>query len=375
MLFSAYVAAFAATAASGVIASTTSEAKLPGQELRLIKTSEADPGRWVSEAEKLSKYVAKQRHFIDITDIQDPEVLRLLSTPQEEEEANVAARAITYPTSMTHVAEANALIANVNNAGPQSWLQTLTNYNNRYYRSTTGTQAGTWLYNQVRSIASANSAIVVSQFTHSYNQPSIIARIPGTSPSLIIVGAHYDSTAGSATARAPGADDDGSGVVNTMEALRILANAKFKPKNTLEFHFYSGEEGGLLGSAAIFANYKAAQKTILGFVNQDMTGYSPSGRVAVYTDYGDSSFIAYVRRVVQQYTGLASTSDRCGYGCSDHASAYSNGFPAAYVCDEVMATASPYIHSSRDTYATIMWPAILRHSKFTVGFLVEASYL
>ena len=60
--------------------------------------------------------------------------------------------------------------------------------------------------------------------------------------------------------------------------------------------------------------------------NQDMTGYSPSGRVAVYTDYGDSSFIAYVRRVVLQYTGLASTSDKCGYGCGDHASAYSNGF-------------------------------------------------
>lgn len=133
-----------------------------------------------------------------------------------------------------------------------------------------------------------------------------------------------------------------------MESLRVLANAKFKPKNTLEFHFYSGEEGGLLGSAAVFANYKAAGKTVLGFVvcfllqigaicdamcanvllvqNQDMTGYSPSGRVAVYTDYGDSSFIAYVRRVVLQYTGLASTSDRCGYGCSDHASAYSNGF-------------------------------------------------
>lgn len=51
-----------------------------------------------------------------------------------------------------------------------------------------------------------------------------------------------------------------------MEALRVLANAKFKPKNTLEFHFYGGEEGGLLGSAAVFANYKAAGKTVLAFV-------------------------------------------------------------------------------------------------------------
>lgn len=29
---------------------------------------------------------------------------------------------------MTHITEANALIANVNNSGPQSWLLTLTKY-------------------------------------------------------------------------------------------------------------------------------------------------------------------------------------------------------------------------------------------------------
>jgi len=64
-----------------------------------------------------------------------------------------------------------------------------------------------------------------------------------------------------------------------------------------------------------------------------------------------------------------------------------------------MSTSTPYIHSSRDvsgicasmvehyadetresltlvqSYDTIMWDAVLRHAKFTVGFLVEASYL
>jgi leucyl aminopeptidase len=39
-----------------------------------------------------------------------------------------------------------------------------------------------------------------------------------------------------------------------LEALRVLANAKFTPTNTLEFHFYSGEEGGLLGSRDIMNN-------------------------------------------------------------------------------------------------------------------------
>ncbi|OLN88287.1 Leucine aminopeptidase 1-like protein 1 [Colletotrichum chlorophyti] len=342
--------------------------------LRLIKTSEADPGTWVTDEQKIENYVNKHIGFIDITDITDDEVLAVLSTPPESTTLE-ARQAVTYPTTLTHVAEANSLISRVSNTNPQSWLKTLTDFYNRYYRSTYGTQAATWLFNTVKSVAAANPAITVTQFAHSFNQPSIIVKIPGTSSNLVIVGAHFDSTGGSSTARGPGADDNGSGVVVILEALRVLANAGFKPKNTLEFHFYAGEEAGLLGSQAIFANYKAAGKRVLGFVNQDMAGYSPSGRISVYNDYVDSALTAYVRLVVTQYTGLAPTSDLCGYGCSDHASGRSNGFPVSYVCDEVMRTSSPYIHSPNDSYDTIQWPAILRHSKFTVGFLVEASYL
>jgi len=29
----------------------------------------------------------------------------------------------------------------------------------------------------------------------------------------------------------------------------------------------------------------------------------------------------------------------------------------------------------KQSYDTIMWDAVLRHAKFTIGFLVEASYL
>lgn len=55
---------------------------------------------------------------------------------------------------------------------------------NRYYQSSYGTQSATWLFNQVKTIAAANSAITVSQFAHSFSQPSIIAKIPGTSSNI-----------------------------------------------------------------------------------------------------------------------------------------------------------------------------------------------
>lgn len=146
-----------------------------------------------------------------------------------------------------------------------------------------------------------------------------------TKTTSVIVSAHYDSTGGSSTARGPGADDNGSGVVVILEALRVLAQAKFKPGATLEFHFYAGEEGGLLGSQGVFANYKSSGKKVLAVVNQDMAGYSPSGKISIYTDYVDSALTTYVRTVATAYVGVT-TSDACGYGCSDHASARSNGF-------------------------------------------------
>ena len=55
---------------------------------------------------------------------------------------------------------------------------------NRYYRSSYGTQAGAWLFDTVKSVAAANPAITVTRFTHSFNQPSIIAKIPGESANL-----------------------------------------------------------------------------------------------------------------------------------------------------------------------------------------------
>ncbi|KAL9006908.1 MAG: hypothetical protein Q9188_000363 [Gyalolechia gomerana] len=318
--------------------------------LRLIKTSEADPGVWVSEEDKISKYRANNVNFIDITEIKDPDTLGRLNK-FDADTARVAAA--VYPTTVSHQAEANGLISRATTSGPQTWLRTLSDFYNRYYRSSYGTQSSTWLFNQLKSIASSNPAIVVTQFSHSYSQPSIIARIPGSSPNIVVVGAHFDSTGGSATARGPGADDNGSGVVVIMEALRVLASSRFAPKNTMEFHFYSGEEGGLLGSADIWRNYKSTAKRVLAFVNTDMAGYSPSGKISVYDDYADSSLSAYVRRIVSAYIGTP-TSDTCGYGCSDHVSAYSNGFPAAYVCDEVIRTSSPYIHSPNDVSNVVL---------------------
>ena len=72
--------------------------------------------------------------------------------------------------------------------------------------------------------------------------------------------------------RAPGADDDGTGTVNLIEAFRALLESGFAPSYPVEFHWYSGEEVGLYGSQAIATNYKNAGKVVKAFMELDMSG-------------------------------------------------------------------------------------------------------
>lgn len=111
---------------------------------------------------------------------------------------------------------------------------------------------------------------------------------------------------------APGADDDGSGTVTILEALRVILQdkdlVKGKAENTLEFHWYSAEEGGLLGSQAIFNSYAQEGRDVKAMLQQDMTGYThgtiEAGEpesVGVITDFVDPGLTEFIKKVVTAY--------------------------------------------------------------------------
>lgn len=87
-----------------------------------------------------------------------------------------------------------------------------------------------------------------------HNAYDIFADIPGSDAKAgyVMAGAHLDSwVAGD------GAADNGAGSVVIMEAARILAALNVQPKRTLRFALWSGEEQGLLGSAAFVEKHLA----------------------------------------------------------------------------------------------------------------------
>lgn len=84
--------------------------------------------------------------------------------------------------------------------------------------------------------------------------------------------AHLDSISqGDPEERAPGADDNGSGVATLLEAARVFKGLSFK--RTIKIIFFTGEETGLHGSRAYVLDYAREMDDIIGVFNLDMFGY------------------------------------------------------------------------------------------------------
>jgi carboxypeptidase Q len=124
-------------------------------------------------------------------------------------------------------------------------------------------------------------AETLGEHEHGFN---VVAEIPGSDPKLksevVILGAHLDSWAAG-----QGATDNGTGVAATIEALRILKAVGAKPKRTIRFVLYAGEEQGLLGSQAYVAKHYGSSAS-----GQDLSGRPlRRGDLKTLADYGKVS--------------------------------------------------------------------------------------
>jgi carboxypeptidase Q len=82
---------------------------------------------------------------------------------------------------------------------------------------------------------------------------NVVGEIRGTEhpEEVIVVGGHLDSWD-----LAEGATDDGCGVATTLGAAKAIKLSGFRPKRTLRFVLFTGEEQGLLGSLAYTKTHK-----------------------------------------------------------------------------------------------------------------------
>jgi len=142
---------------------------------------------------------------------------------------------------------------------------------------------------------------------------------------------------------APGANDDGSGTVLSMELARAFAESGIEFEATLVFMTVAGEEQGLLGSRAHAKAMKDQNVPVQALFNNDIVGNSTGGdgivdgaTVRLYSegpeDSPSRSLAQFTRRVAARYVPshrvrLMARRDRFSRG-GDHSGFNAEGFAA-----------------------------------------------
>ena len=103
---------------------------------------------------------------------------------------------------------------------------------------------------------------------------NVLGIIEGSDPKLkdeyFVVGAHYDHNGAWEGYVWNGADDNGSGSVGVLNIAKAIAASPVKPKRSIVFALWTGEEEGLLGSRYYAANPIYPIEKTVGYLNYDM---------------------------------------------------------------------------------------------------------
>lgn len=167
-----------------------------------------------------------------------------------------------------------------------------------------------------------------------YRGNNIVADIGGncTPERIWIIGGHLDDTSQKPYTRAPGADDNASGVAAVLSIADILYTHQFS--DTIRFVVFTGEEQGMWGSKSYAAQLRSEGAQVMGFINLDMLGYDGNGDSVVEIHSGLSPASqglanAFISANARYGTGLV-VENKQGNASrfSDHSSFWDRGYPA-----------------------------------------------
>jgi hypothetical protein len=139
--------------------------------------------------------------------------------------------------------------------------------------------------------------------------------VPGTdlAGEVLAAGAHYDSGSWD-PARAPGADDDGSGTAGVVEMATVLAQCRFR--RTVRLLLFSNEEVGTIGSTTYASDASSRGDDIRAFLNLDMIGYGPADEdLDIATRPAYEALAMRVVGAAERWAGLDTVThidDHCG---------------------------------------------------------------
>lgn len=173
--------------------------------------------------------------------------------------------------------------------------------------------------------------------------PNVVGKIAGSdlADELIVIGAHYDhlGTADDGTctrierrnkkdAVCNGADDNASGSAMVLEIARAIQKAGIKPRRTLVFTHFAGEELGLFGSKALADNPPWNGQKVVAMVNLDMVGRLGRKGLAIGGIGSSDQWMPMLDEIGAN--GMSVLYERSVATRSDHANFYRHEIPVLF---------------------------------------------
>ncbi|KAK7461086.1 hypothetical protein VKT23_009015 [Stygiomarasmius scandens] len=346
-----------------------------------VDSGSESPFQWITEAVKL-RLKAEGKDIWDVTEtVLASDTYKAAPNPK-----------FSYPSAPKANETVRSIFPYISTEEQKSNIATFTNtsvFQTRYYNSEWGRNSSIWLARKAASYVKelggyaeeANVQIEVIRWEHRWLQDSVVVRfipLDASEEPVTIIGAHCDSlNHENPLYTAPGADDDGSGTVTILEALRSLLAAKYVPKSPLEFQFYAAEEGGLLGSQVIAAEYVKQGREVRGMQQYDATAWVKPGvpeRIGVMMSTIDEALTDFQIMLIDEYIDIPYIRAQYpGRASSDHASWHNAGYPACHVTENRFEDMNPNMHSPFDTFTLpdYSFDHMLKFTKLAVAFAVE----
>jgi hypothetical protein len=230
--------------------------------------------------------------------------------------------------ALKYSADIDSLVNLVSEDSLYAWDLRLQNFQTRYSYSDSIHSARQWLFDKFLSFGI--DSVWFHHYYYDSDQYNVVATVVGTATPdrVMVVGGHYDSAVyGNGTDPylwAPGADDDASGTVATLEMARIVAENPLPV--TVMFVPFAQEEQFLIGSDH-FAQYLYNENTDVELmINLDMVGHSvdPDPDVDIRGASSAMPFVNIVMEMANTHTYLNPFYG--GSWVSDELSFYQQGY-------------------------------------------------
>ena len=214
--------------------------------------------------------------------------------------------------------------------------------------------------------------------------PNVVGAIEGTDPTLkaevVGLGSHLDHMGESNGQVYWGADDDGSGSTALIMVAKAFAKNPVKPKRTIVFMAFCGEEMGLIGSGHYANNPIYPLKDMVCELQMDMVGRNEEKEGEAPSDNVDTIHLVGSQRLSSQlhqlcldmnkYIGFKFEYDEEDvYSRSDHYQFASKGVPIAFV----FSGFHPDYHQPTDTVDKINFDKISNTAKLFYLVAQEAA--